>query len=135
MRVLREEGADPSKLVVGHAGDSNDLDYLQELADTGAILGMGRFGLDVFATTETRVDTIVSLTERGYADRMVLSHDASCFIDWFHPDPNALRDTFMPNWHYEHISDDVLPMLRERGVTDTQIDQMLVDNPRRYFGG
>lgn len=38
-----------------------------------------------------------------------------------------------PNWHYEHISDDVLPELRRRGVTDDQIDQMLVANPRRYF--
>jgi phosphotriesterase-related protein len=29
----------------------------------------------------------------------------------------------------------VLPELRERGVTDDQIDTMLVANPRRYFGG
>ncbi|MFC6576216.1 hypothetical protein [Planomonospora parontospora] len=33
----------------------------------------------------------------------------------------------------DHIHDDVLPALREAGVTDAQIDRMLVDNPRRYF--
>ena len=131
--ILQEEGVDMAKVVIGHAGDSDDLDYLMRLADTGAILGMDRFGIDAYATTETRVATIVALAERGYADRMVLSHDASCFIDWFVPDPNAMRDAFMPNWHYEHISNDVLPMLRKRGVTDAQIDQMLVENPRRYF--
>ena len=39
----------------------------------------------------------------------------------------------LPNWHYNHISDDVLPELLERGVTEDQIDQMLVANPKRLF--
>ncbi|MFD0684659.1 phosphotriesterase family protein [Actinomadura fibrosa] len=130
--LLGKEGVDLTKVVIGHAGDSNDLDYLMELADTGAILGMDRFGLDVINPTADRVDTVVALCERGYADRMVLSHDASCFIDWFGPDPETLR-SMAPNWNYRHISDDVLPVLRERGVTEAQLDQMLVENPRRYF--
>src|SRR4051812_36809168 len=46
--LFRKEGADSSKIVVGHAGDTNDLDYLMALADTGAILGMDRFGIDSF---------------------------------------------------------------------------------------
>jgi len=41
--------------------------------------------------------------------------------------------TVLPNWHYTHIHDDVLPALRERGVSDEQIDQMLVGNPREIF--
>ena len=131
--VLKEEGVDMTKVVIGHAGDSDDVDYLMRLADTGAILGMDRFGIDLYATTDTRVATIAALAKRGYADRMVLSHDASCFIDWFAPDPNGMRDMLLPNWHYEHISNDVLPALRGRGVTDAQIDQMLIETPRRYF--
>jgi phosphotriesterase-related protein len=129
---FRDEGVDLTKVVVGHAGDSNDLDYLMALADTGAILGMDRFGVDFYNSTADRVSTIVALAARGYSDRMVLSHDASCLIDWFGGDPEAIRAA-APNWHYEHISDDVLPMLREGGVTDEQIDQMMVANPRRYF--
>ena len=39
----------------------------------------------------------------------------------------------MPNWRYLHISDDVLPALKERGVTDEQITTMMVDNPRNIF--
>jgi phosphotriesterase-related protein len=65
---------------------------------------------------------------------MVLAHDASCFIDYF-PDP-AARAAFQqvqPNWNFRHISEDVLPVLRKRGVTDEQVRQMLVDTPRRYF--
>ncbi|ACY97439.1 MULTISPECIES: phosphotriesterase family protein [Thermomonospora] len=134
LELLGKEGVDPSKVVIGHAGDSNDLDYLMELADTGAILGMDRFGLDVFNPTEQRVATVAALCERGYADRMVLSHDASCYMDWFGPDPESLR-SMAPNWHYGHIGRDVLPALRAAGVSEAQIEQMLVGNPRRYFSG
>lgn len=133
--VLRSEGVDLGSVVLGHAGDSTDVDALAALADTGAILGMDRFGIDVFATTDQRVATIAALVDRGYADRMVLSHDASCRIDWFGPDAPALIDELMPNWNYEHISNDVLPALLAAGVAQDQVDTMLVAVPRRYFGG
>jgi phosphotriesterase-related protein len=131
--LFAKEGVDLTKVVIGHAGDSNDLDYLMALADTGATLGMDRFGLDLFNPTAARVQTIAGLAARGYADRMVLSHDASCFMDYFGGAFEQTRAVAAPNWHYEFISDDVLPALREAGVTDDQIQQMLVDNPRRYF--
>ena len=60
---------------------------------------------------------------------MVLSQDASCYIDWI--DPNVL--SLLTQWHYLHIVDDVLPYVRDRGVTEDQIDAMLVRTPRRYF--
>jgi predicted metal-dependent phosphotriesterase family hydrolase len=34
---------------------------------------------------------------------------------------------------HEHIHHDVLPALREQGVTEEQLTTMLVENPRRYF--
>ncbi len=131
--LFRAENVDLTKVVVGHSGDSGDLDHLMELADSGAILGMDRFGIDLYRSTPDRVATIVALCERGYADRMVLSHDAMCWIDWFGDNYDELRPQALPNWHYEHIHDDVLPALREAGVSDEDIDAMLVGNPRRYF--
>lgn len=129
-RVLKESGADLTKVVIGHSGDSTDLDYLMKVADAGSILGMDRFGLDVLLPFEDRINTVVALCEKGYADRMALAHDAACFIDWF--DPEAKRQA-VPKWNYRHISEDVLPALRERGVSDKDITSMLVDVPRRYF--
>lgn len=129
-RVLGEEGVDLSKVVIGHCGDSTDLDQLCRIADAGSYLGMDRFGLDLLLPFENRVDTVVELARRGYAEKMVLAHDAACFIDWF---PEQVTAQAMPNWNFTHISDDVLPALRERGVTEEQITTMLVDNPRRYF--
>ncbi len=132
VRVLREEGADLAKVVLGHSGDTTDLDYLTELADAGCLLGMDRFGLDIITPFDDRVATVASLCSRGYADSMVLSHDASCYIDWF---PAEVIPLFAPTWHFQHLFDDVLPALRARGVTDAQINTMLVENPRQYFGG
>jgi phosphotriesterase-related protein len=130
--LMREEGVDLRRVVIAHSGDSTDLAYLTALADAGSYLGMDRFGLDALLPFERRVETVVELCRRGYAGKMVLSHDASCFIDWF---PAAARTAFHPHWHYTHIHDSVLPALRERGVSEAQIATMLVANPRRYFGG
>ena len=133
VELFGAESVDLTKVIIGHAGDSTDLDYLMALADSGATLGMDRFGLDLFSPLEQRVGIVAALAERGYADRMVLSHDAACFADFLGGDPEPFRAQLTPNWHYLHIPEKVLPALREVGVTDAQIDQMLVDNPRRFF--
>jgi phosphotriesterase-related protein len=129
-RVLAEEGVDPRRVVLAHSGDTTDTDHLCELADAGFLLGMDRFGLNVATTFEARADTLVEMCRRGYAESMVLSQDASCYIDWLAPGVMDL----LPQWRYTHIHDDVLPYVRERGVTEEQIETMLVANPRRYFG-
>ncbi|MEW9551260.1 phosphotriesterase [Nonomuraea sp. NPDC050783] len=131
--LFAKEGVDLTKVVVGHAGDSNDLDYLMRLADTGATLGMDRFGLDLYNPTAQRVATIAALCQRGYADRMVLSHDTACFMDYFGGAWEETRSAVAPNWRYDHIHDDVLAALLDSGVTDDHIEQMLVFNPKRYF--
>ena len=129
-RILGEEGVDPARVVIGHSGDSTDLEYLTTLLSAGFTLGMDRFGVDVYCPMPDRVDTVAKLCEQGYAGQLVLSHDASCHIDWF--DPEMLRSA-VPNWHFLHISHDVLPALRERGVSEEQIDVMLVEAPRRIL--
>jgi len=128
--IFAEEGVDLSRVVIGHSGDTTDLDYLEELIAAGSYLGMDRFGLDTVLSFSDRVDTVVRMCERGHADKMVLSHDASCYIDWL---PEAALPYAVPNWHFLHIHNDVLPALRQRGVTEEQITTMLVDNPRAIF--
>lgn len=125
-RIFAEEGVDLSRVVIGHSGDTTDLDYLEELIAAGSYLGMDRFGIDNILSFEDRVDTVVKMCQRGHADKMVLAHDASCYIDWL---PEAALPLVLPNWHYLHIHSDVLPALRQRGVTEEQITTMLVDNP------
>jgi phosphotriesterase-related protein len=129
-RIFDEEGVDLSRVVIGHSGDTTDLDYLEELISRGSYIGMDRFGIDTILSFDDRVETVARMCDRGHADRMVLSHDAACFNDWL---PEAALPVVLPRWHYLHIHDDVIPALKERGVTVDQIKTMLVDNPRRIF--
>jgi phosphotriesterase-related protein len=133
VKIFKEEGVDLGKVMIGHAGDTNDLDYLTELAEEGVLLGMDRFGLDIFNPGAERINTVAAMAARGYARSMVLAHDANCFIDYFGAAHDQVRPVIAPNWHYEHISDDVLPALREAGVTQEQLDTMMLENPVRYF--
>lgn len=129
-RIFAEEGVDLGRVVIGHSGDTTDIAYLEELIAEGSYLGMDRFGVDAILSFEDRVNTVATMCERGHADRMVLSHDASCYFDAL---PEATLPVALPNWHYLHIHDDVLPALRRRGVSEEQLTAMLVDNPRRIF--
>jgi phosphotriesterase-related protein len=131
-RLLAGEGVDLSRVVIGHAGDSTDLRYLEELIAAGSYLGMDRFGIETISSFEDRVATVAAMCERGHAGRMVLSHDSYCFNDRFDPDVVRRRH---PNYHLLHISRDVLPELRKRGVTDEQIELMLIHNPREILAG
>jgi phosphotriesterase-related protein len=129
-QIFADEGVDLTRVVIGHSGDTTDLDYLEELIGNGSYIGMDRFGADVYLPFEDRVNTVARMCERGHADKMVLSHDASCFIDWL---PEEMVPVVLPNWHYLHIHNDVIPALKDRGVTDGQLTAMLVDSPRKIF--
>jgi phosphotriesterase-related protein len=83
-----------------------------------------------FLPTAKRVDVLARLCAEGYAGKMVLSHDANCWTDMVSEDDK--RRT-RPLWHYNHIPDDILPALRKAGVSEDQIEQMLVENPRAIF--
>ncbi len=128
--IFALEGVDLRRTVIGHSGDTEDIVYLEKLMARGSYIGMDRFGIDNILPMEKRVATIAKLCERGHADQMVLSHDTCCHIDWFEP---GLVSEALPRWHFLHIPNDVLPALRAAGVSEEQVTQMTVDNPRRIF--
>ena len=128
--VFEEEGVDLSRVVIGHCGDTSDLEYLEQILRRGSTIGMDRFGLDMIMPMQERVVTIAELCRRGWAERMVLSHDACCHIDFFPP-----GTPMPPRWNYRHICDDVVPALRKEGVSEEEIRAMTVDTPRRILTG
>jgi phosphotriesterase-related protein len=129
LKTLTDAGVDPRRIVIAHAGDSNDLDYLRAIADTGAWLGFDRFGIEHFNPTADRIRTLSALVKEGYTDRIHLSHDAACFYDFMVDDP------FFADEHpdYLFISNEVVPRLEEAGVTADAIAQMMEANPRAFF--
>jgi phosphotriesterase-related protein len=129
LETLTNAGVEPKRIVIAHAGDSNNLAYLRAIADTGASLGCDRFNIPHFNPDANRIETLTALVAEGYSGSVHLGHDGACFYDfmvgnpWFadeHPD-------------YLHISNTIVPQLLAAGVTQAQIDEMFVDNPRRFF--
>lgn len=129
-RVLVDSGGvRPNRIVLAHSGDTTDVDHLTALAEAGFVLGMDRMGLNTELTFEQRCDTVVEMCRRGFAGQLVLSQDASCYIDWIDPNVRPM----LTQWHYLHVEHDVLPYLAEHGVTEDQINAMLVANPLRFL--
>jgi len=131
LETLTGHGMKAEQIVIAHAGDSNDLGYLRAIADSGAWLGCDRFGIEHFNPLTDRIRTLLALLGEGYGSRVHLSHDAACFYDFMIGDP-AFADE-KPD--YLLITNQVLPALRDAGVTDAQIEEMMVANPRRFLGG
>jgi phosphotriesterase-related protein len=131
LKVLTGHGVKPEQIVIAHAGDSNDLGYLRAIADSGAWLGCDRFGIEHFNPLADRIKTLLALLGEGYGNRVHLSHDAACFLDFMVGDPAFANEK--PD--YLLITNQVLPALRREGVTQAQIDEMMIANPRRFLAG
>ena len=63
--ALTFAGVEPGRIVIAHAGDSNDLAYLRAIADTGAWLGCDRFSIEHFNPDAQRIETLVKPARGG----------------------------------------------------------------------
>jgi phosphotriesterase-related protein len=131
VEIFLEEGVEPGKIQIAHTGDSDDLDYIEGLLETGVWIGLDRYGLDIFLPYEKRQATAKALLERGYADRIFLSADSVATTDWF---PLNVIDALIASgaahdWTIRIVHERVLPELREWGMTEEQERTMMVENP------
>jgi phosphotriesterase-related protein len=138
VEIFLEEGVAPEKIQIAHCGDTDDLDYLERVLDTGVFIGLDRYGLDLYLPTERRNATTAELLRRGYADRVFISHDYCATIDWFPAEAEeALRQQgLIDDWSMTFVFESVLPTLREQGAfTDEHFEQIFVTNPQRWLAG
>ncbi len=137
VEILLEEGVPPEKIHIAHTGDTDDLDYIEGLLEKGVWIGMDRYGLDLFLPTDQRNATVLALLERGYAERMFLSQDFEppirAGLDWY---PMSMLEQLLPlakDWSMTLLFDTVIPALKEGGMTDEQLETMMVENPKRWL--
>lgn len=132
MDLFREEGLDPDRVVIGHADAKYaiDLERDKEMMRRGYFVGHDHIGFeDVWSPAlyampdERRVELVVALVEAGFVDRLILSNDTSGFaLGWTTPFQS-----------YAHLLRSFVPKLLKAGVTQEQIDTMLIGNPKRVL--
>jgi len=135
VEILLEEGVAPEKIQIAHTGDTDDLSYIEGLLEKGVYVGLDRFGIEMYLPMEKRIPTTLALLERGYAEKLFISADSCGSLDWF-PDEavqQMMEAGAVKDWTITLIHDQVIPALREGGMTDDQLTTLLEENPKRWL--
>jgi predicted metal-dependent phosphotriesterase family hydrolase len=127
LRILEDAGADPTRVVIGHADSWPHLDHYLAIVERGASVEFDFLGMNFTAQErhgEGRiVELLCDLLARGHAERILLSQDV-CH------DSQLVR--YGGNG-YTYLAERFVPRLREAGVSDAEIETMTVANPRRLL--
>ncbi len=137
VRILQDEGVDMDKVYIGHSNDDMDMSYLLGLLRKGVWLGLDRFPGGRRPGTpywEERTQLAKQLIDAGYTDRIMLSHDHSVPKARYGVAVQEERIKYNPDG-YNFITRNVLPRLKDMGVSDDTINQVMVENPRRFLAG
>ncbi len=135
VEILTEEGVAPEQIQIAHTGDTDDLDYIEAVLQTGVYIGLDRYGIEMYLPMDRRNATVLALLERGHVERMHLSMDSCASIDWFNEETIAamMEQGAVRDWDPALLHEQVVPQLKEGGMTDEQLNTMLVENTRRWL--
>jgi len=121
--VLDQAGVNLNHVVIGHLNDITDRPTAASLAiaKRGAYVGFDHSGRPDDPRLQEYVNTIMAMIEAGYVDKVCLSSDFS--------NQKYLRKNGGPG--IAMLMTTMVPRLRQAGVNDATLRQILVENPRR----
>lgn len=135
--LLEEEGADPSKVIIGHAFISGTTQQIKDICDRGASVEVDHMGIPWRHGSIEELDGKLAahmcrLADDGYIDRMTISYDR-----WFFNPRSAATDLnpqlLNENVPMGYLYTDFLPRLERLGFRAGDLERMLIDNPRRLL--
>ncbi len=129
LRLLEHAGANPARVCIGHCdaewrrSEQEDMDYYLPILDRGAFCAFDMIGWTDLVPDDIRADRIAALAAAGYERQILLSTD-TCRQSQLHA---------LAGRGYDFLWTSFLPRLRARGVTEGQIQSMLLAGPRRLL--
>jgi len=132
LRIFEDEGVDLSQVVIGHCGDTEDTNYLEEILKRGSFIGMDRYAYDE-VSTDVRNGTVFKIWEKGYQDQLTLAHDFVCVSDRAGHLPTDEAGQPLDKWSMAHLFETALPQLIELGVPAAEVDALMTTNPRKWL--
>lgn len=131
--LLISEGADPKRIVIGHIGGNANLQYHISVLEKGVYIAFDRLGIDSLFPDTLRKACIIGLVGIGYAERIMLSQDYAPYWTGRSPEMPDSEKKLIANWSYVHVFKNIIPALKEAGISDEKINTMMAENPRRLF--
>jgi predicted metal-dependent phosphotriesterase family hydrolase len=121
LALLEEEGVDPRHVIVGHLGDRGNISMLLPIAERGAFLGIDNIGYHDYQREERRAQNVIELIEAGFRSQVLLSMDIATLNDLCRYGGKG----------FDYLLLKFIPLLRELGATDEDVQALLVENPQR----
>jgi 5-phospho-D-xylono-1,4-lactonase len=123
VEILKSEGVAPEHIIIGHLDRKLEIDYHLKLAATGVYFGYDQIGKAKYYPDEQRADGIVALINAGYGKQILLAGDIARWTGWCKHGGKG----------FTHILQSFVPLLRERGLSQAAIDDLLIHNPARVL--
>jgi phosphotriesterase-related protein len=127
--IVEAAGVPANCLVVGHSGDRDDVEYQKSIAKRNAFVGLDRFGMDFILPDEIRMRNLVQLVKDGFRDNILVSQDT--ILCWLGRKPPEFETAAIPP--ITHFLQNLAPKLYEMGLAKSDLECILVDNPRALF--
>ena len=121
--LLKSLGVDPAYIIIGHLDLADDEDQIFKVLDHGAYVEFDTIGKIKFLSDQKRIAYIRNCCDRGYGKQLLLSMDIT------------RRSHLKANGGigYAYLVDSFLPRLRQAGVSEPAIMNMLDLNPKNIF--
>jgi Predicted metal-dependent hydrolase with the TIM-barrel fold len=136
LKILVDNGATCNKICICHIDVDISPIYIKEIIKSGAFVEFDNFGKEyfidkrdrgfaggIFARDIDRVKAIKELIDLGCINRILVSCDI-CLKTLLHK---------FGGWGYDHILTNIVPMMKEVGITDDQINAIINENPKAFL--
>ncbi len=134
---LEEGGADPTKVIIGHAFVHPNIDQLKAICERGASVQVDHIGIPWQNDSQEQLDELIAvaicqLADLGFIKNIVISYD-KFFSHARGPiteeEPEQLNE-LVPN---DYIKNQFIPRLQSKGFAATELNQVMVENPKRLL--
>ena len=121
-------GVAPSAVTIGHCSDSDDNSYIYEILKKGCYIGYDRLypqGGETFLPRKAA--QLYELCKMCGTDKVLISHDTLIYNEYC---PVSIIQHTNP---FVHLFENVIPCLENAGITQQQIQKMMVENTANMF--
>ncbi len=125
LEILREEGVDLRRVIVGHSDTVPDPEFHVHLAEQGCFVEFDSAGTGTAHDDRMIVEYVVNMAARGHLDKVLLSQDVFLLSHLRAHGGNG----------YDHLFTTLFDQLRAAGVTDEQLHRLTVTNPAHALTG